>query len=251
MKNQYIGDIGDYGKYGLLRSLALNGIKIGLNWYLCPDDNRTDGNHTEYLLDERMRVYDAEVYDVMKTLAFRKDKTVQMVENSGIFEGISFYHELLDLDSAHWSERAEKREVWHQGAMKALSDADMIFADPDNGLSVTRKPSRKGTEKYILPNEVMDYYKRGKDVVYYHHKSRKNGEEWMIEKTQMCRYIPDARLMAVAFRRWGHRVYIFVLHENKVDFYRKFLNDFLSSAWGTHKVDGKIPFTYEECKDGF
>lgn len=43
MKNQYIGDIGDYGKYGMLRSLAMNGIKIGVNWYLCPNDNRTDG----------------------------------------------------------------------------------------------------------------------------------------------------------------------------------------------------------------
>lgn len=246
MKNQYIGDIGDYGKYGMLRSLVLNGIKIGVNWYLCPDDNRTDGNHTEYLLDERMRVYDAEVYDTMKNLAFREDKTIQMVENSGILDGISFYHGLLDLDSIHWSERAEKREVWHQGALKALSDADMIFADPDNSLSVTRKPSQKGSEKYILPNEAMDYYKRGKDVVYYHHRSRKNDKGWMEEKTQMCRYLPDARLMAVAFRRWNCRVYIFVLHENKVDFYRKILNDFLCSAWGTHKVDGKIPFTYEE-----
>ena len=71
MKNQYIGDIGDYGKYGMLRSLASSGIKIGVNWYLCPDDGRTDGNHTEYLSDARMRVYDAEVYDVMQDLAFR------------------------------------------------------------------------------------------------------------------------------------------------------------------------------------
>lgn len=158
----------------------------------------------------------------------------------------------------NWRERAEKREAWHQGALKALSDVDLIFADPDNSLSVTRKPSRKGSEKYILPNEIMDYYNLGKDVVYYHHRSRKNDEGWMEEKIQMCRYIPDARLMAVAFRRWSCRVYIFVLHENKVDYYGKVLSDFLSSAWGTHKVDGKIPFTYEnivismdEMNDGF
>ena len=34
MKNQYVGDIGDYGKYGLLRFLAEKGIRIGVNWYL-------------------------------------------------------------------------------------------------------------------------------------------------------------------------------------------------------------------------
>jgi hypothetical protein len=30
MKNQYVGDIGDYGKYGLLRFLANRGIRIGV-----------------------------------------------------------------------------------------------------------------------------------------------------------------------------------------------------------------------------
>ena len=38
MKNQYVGDIGDYGKYGLLRFLSNRGIKIGINWYLTKDD---------------------------------------------------------------------------------------------------------------------------------------------------------------------------------------------------------------------
>ena len=76
MKNQYIGDVGDYGKYGMLRFLSDCGIKIGINWYLCPDDGRSDGNHTEYLSDERMRVYDELVYDTMKRLAFLSDKNI-------------------------------------------------------------------------------------------------------------------------------------------------------------------------------
>ena len=42
MKNQYLGDIGDYGKYGLLRFLAIRGIKIGINWYLTEDDESAD-----------------------------------------------------------------------------------------------------------------------------------------------------------------------------------------------------------------
>ena len=236
MKNQYIGDIGDYGKYGMLRSLASSGIKIGVNWYLCPDDGRTDGNHTEYLSDARMRVYDAEVYDVMQDLAFRNDKTVQMVENSGILNGMSFYSELLDLDSLHWSQRTDRRDKWHHGALEALTGVDIVFADPDNSLTVNKKPSQKGLEKFILPDEIMDYYNRGQDVVYYHHRSRKNNEGWMEEKTQMLRFLPDAKLMAVAFRRWSCRVYIFVIHENKVGFYSRALNDFIGSVWGIHNI---------------
>ena len=37
MKNQYFGDVGDYGKYSLLREFALNGISIAVNWYLTED----------------------------------------------------------------------------------------------------------------------------------------------------------------------------------------------------------------------
>ena len=44
MKNQYFGDIGDYGKYGLLRFLGERGLSIAVNWYLTPDDVSNDGN---------------------------------------------------------------------------------------------------------------------------------------------------------------------------------------------------------------
>ena len=36
MKNQYFGDVGDYGKYGLLRFIAKRGVTIAVNWYLTP-----------------------------------------------------------------------------------------------------------------------------------------------------------------------------------------------------------------------
>ena len=49
MKNQYIGDIGDYGKYGLLRFMANRGIKIGVNWYLTENGGSSDGRFTDYL----------------------------------------------------------------------------------------------------------------------------------------------------------------------------------------------------------
>ena len=61
MKNQYVGDIGDYGKYGLLRFLSNRGIKIGINWYLTEDDKSSDGKFIEYLKKPADRVYDPEL----------------------------------------------------------------------------------------------------------------------------------------------------------------------------------------------
>ena len=48
MKNQYVGDIGDYGKYSLLRAFLNAGIKVGINWYLTDNDGSTDGKFKRY-----------------------------------------------------------------------------------------------------------------------------------------------------------------------------------------------------------
>lgn len=40
MQNRYAGDIGDFGKFGLLRALRGSGLSIGVNWYLVPDETR-------------------------------------------------------------------------------------------------------------------------------------------------------------------------------------------------------------------
>lgn len=245
MKNQYIGDIGDYGKYSLLRFLKDTGIEIGVNWYLTPDDGRTDGNHTEYLSDIRMRIYDPEVYDAMKRIAYRENKAIQMVEQNEILSGMSFYHEMMDFSRLHWRERPEARQRWHERAMLALRDASLIFADPDNSLSIRKKPTNKDAQKYILPAEISDYYHRNQQIMYYHHRSRKTADGWLKEKQQIKEYIPDAKLLALSFHRWNARTYIFVLHENKFDFYTRILKEFLETSWGTYSIDGKIPFSTE------
>ncbi|MBR6114512.1 MAG: hypothetical protein IKQ10_04935 [Oscillospiraceae bacterium] len=246
MKNQYVGDVGDYGKYGLLRFLTLHGIKLGVNWYLTPDDYRTDGNHREYLYDPRLRTYDEKLYDVLSELAFRFDKTIQMVQNAGVMDDADFYDELIDLQFIPWRERAEARMTWHQKALETLGASELVFADPDNGLSSTQKPSLKDAQKYILPNEVIDYFERGQQVLYYHHRPRKKGPAWYQEKTQIKQFLPDARLLALSFNRWGCRTYVFVLHEDRYRVYQEVIDEFMDSPWGKYRVDRKAAFIREK-----
>ena len=33
VQDRYAGDIGDYGKIGLLRALQAQGLSVGINWY--------------------------------------------------------------------------------------------------------------------------------------------------------------------------------------------------------------------------
>lgn len=48
MKDQYVGDIGDYAKFSLLRALA-EGRRGGIAWYQTPDDATSHGSHRAYL----------------------------------------------------------------------------------------------------------------------------------------------------------------------------------------------------------
>lgn len=245
MKNQYIGDIGDYGKYGLLRFLRDSGIKIGVNWYMTPNDGRTDGCHTEYIGIEAMRQYDENLFDAMKQIADLDGKHIGMVESCGALDGIAFYHEEMDFDSIPYRIRGEERVEWRRRALTALSGCELVFADPDNGL-IDRKPSAKGAQKYILPEEIECYFKRGQQVVYYQHRPRINETNWEAFKRQILMKIPEARLLAVSFNRWSCRTYIFVLHENEYARYKKLIGSFLESDWGRLKVEKKPAFVPEK-----
>ena len=66
MKNQYVGDIGDFGKYSLLRAFSERGIKVGVNWYRTEDDGSNDGKFTGYFKKGDLRRYSPQIFDVLK-----------------------------------------------------------------------------------------------------------------------------------------------------------------------------------------
>lgn len=84
MKNQYVGDVGDYGKYGLLRYISNKGIHIGVNWYLTEDDGSNDGKFISYLSKESERKYDGELYDFLKEI-IEKEKNLFIWWNREIY----------------------------------------------------------------------------------------------------------------------------------------------------------------------
>ena len=95
MKNQYVGDIGDYGKYALLRAFANEGIKVGVNWYLTEDDGSNDGKFTEYLRSDELRWRAPEVFDALKEIAFNTDKSVVDIENKTTGASIKKFYKCM------------------------------------------------------------------------------------------------------------------------------------------------------------
>ena len=66
MQNRYAGDIGDFGKLGLLRQLRKTGLSVGVNWYLTPDETHNgDGRHVGYLENNVFRSCDEQMWSAL------------------------------------------------------------------------------------------------------------------------------------------------------------------------------------------
>ena len=211
MKNQYVGDIGDYGKFGLLRFLTNHGIKIGINWYLTENDGSSDGRYTGYLNRSEEAIYDSELFKSLQKIAFRSDKTVRMIEDANIIPGAEFYGQILTSRTLEADERELNRRLWFNNAALVFENAELIF---------------------IFPEEICRYYNSGKNVVFYCHKGRRKQEAWEQTKASIQDYIRDAQILAVTCHRGTQRSYIFVLHPDCYHKYNRILKDFLISDWG-------------------
>lgn len=226
MKNQYVGDIGDYGKYSLLRAFINSGVKIGINWYLTENDDSNDGKFTDYLKKkDEYRRYDQDIFDVIKKIAPKKNKSVMDIQNSGILPGTIFYSDMLNPVGTP-TDRRKTRERWFEESIHALEDADLIFMDPDNGLLEDNNASKRGAEKYVLPDEVEQYFNAGHNVVYYCHKGRRNVSQWFDHKSLMFNLIPEAKPAVLTFHKGSQRSYIFLIHDEDFEKYRSIIDKF-------------------------
>ena len=185
MQNRYTRDIGDFAKYGLLRTLCLPtednpyGLRLGVVWYLVPDEGNGDGRFTHYLeANDRnhksYRIWDPVLYDALQRIG-QNGRCVQAVRRSGIL-GIScsFYESILDWHGTTcMSDRVIFRQTWHKNAVESTKDCDVVFLDPDNGLEckVSRYDRKRGG-KFVYMDEMTPYIERGQSVIVYQHLNR-------------------------------------------------------------------------------
>ena len=259
MKTQYVGDIGDYGKYSLLRYIALHGIRIGVNWYLTDNDGSTDGKFTKYVEKDSEKVYDPVVFEELKNIVEQNEqsqRTVRMIQDANLIPEALYFDKKVNSDKVIPMERAWDRRVWFEHSTSVLKDTDLIFADPDNGITYRKTSRNKGCEKYVFPEEIALYYYSGKDVVFYSHKGRRTDEAWERMILRIKESVCDARLFVLTFHRGTQRSYIFVVHPERAEQYELLLAEFISSSeWGRsggftreYLAEGSTDLTPDICR---
>lgn len=236
MQNRYTGDIGDFGKLGLLRVLHSAGLSIGVNWYLTPDEsNNGDGRHTGYLNKEQYQACDKQLWSELKRIVKKGQREIAALENGDILQA-TYYSQPLDFSGKTKAERINLRSKWHKEATAVLNNTDIVFVDPDNGLMV---PSAEGTvkaNKYVEPQELADYYSQGSTVIYYQHKARRN-DTFYIEQHKCllsCHDFDGASGLGLKFFRTSQRYYFFIIQPKHKELINEQIQQMMNTAWKEH-----------------
>lgn len=171
MQDKFVGDVGDYGKYGLLRTLA--GIepvakpryRLGVVWYLRPEVK------LHYLRKPEFHSYDEDLCGVLLDIVDGQTRTVREVERR---------REILGEDAVFFTEHVpnrSKRHEWLCQALEETRDAKIVLIDPDNGLYPCEMEEKEQlSTKHAYLNEVRPFVQRGQTVVVYQSYRRRKGD---------------------------------------------------------------------------
>lgn len=227
MQDAYVGDIGDYGKYGLLRKISNTSLYLAINWYKVNssrENKQEDGKYINYLSQpEKYRYYDSELFDELKRIVLdEQHRNIDEVE-------------AIDIGSTYFFSEAISmgREQWHVRGLEETKKADVVFLDPDNGLATKKMMENKSySEKHVLWSELKNYYDRGQSVILYQHRPQMTKREVVIDgiiefdKT----YLGSDLLLGLEFPKYTNRYYFLFCHM-KHAFELKRVVDQMSAEW--------------------
>ena len=249
MQDRYAGDIGDFGKYGLLRALCGEdehgaALDLGVLWYAFEGDRErapNDGRRIDYLdpPDERLRECDPDLFQRMRDIVSGGNRSISAVEQGGalpprtLFHGEKLHFERTERPLA----RAKKRQDWLARGLDALEGADLVFADPDNGVEVPSvHPLVASGPKYAYYDDLIPCWDRGQSLIIYQHATRGGGGMGLQialrieELREHFDDLPDP--VVLRWRRISARAYFILPAPDHADRLTARVRDFLNSEWG-------------------
>ena len=263
MQDRYVGDIGDFGKYGLLRHLTgmtshelpKDPLRLGVVWYRFPDENdKPDGKFTKYLCEnasnsESLKTCDPDLYDALHEIVYvKKKRDILEVQGGGILpKDTKYFAQGLSFPAEEPSDRRiQRRNDWLIGALRATTASDLVFVDPDNGITETIEPPLRGGPhylvrpwhklgpKYVFMDDLEQFYCRGKSLIIYHHLARwdkaDNQIKYYAERLKECLKLACLP-WALRYHRGTARAYFIVPQNEHMETLKRSVERFVQSKW--------------------
>ncbi len=204
MQDNYVGDIGDYGKYGLLRKICSEGVSLAVNWYKVTPKKiggQDDGKYINYLSKPNIyRLYDPFLFDSLcHIVCVENDRRISRIEKENLFCAKYFSDEI-----------GLNRYIWHQNALQQTDGSDVVFLDPDNGLeTINMFHVGNATDKHVKWEELKDYYIKGQNVILYQHRPQMTTKQKCIEGIVQFQkdFLKADYIMLLEFPKYTNRFY--------------------------------------------
>jgi hypothetical protein len=166
MKVQYFGDVNDYRKFVLLRTLAEVGrFRVGVCWMLTEADGSGHRDNRGYLRQvDQWRRYDPALFAALASApAMPTIEDLRRVESEALIPDATFFNDFTPNGLA-------ERGPYHRACMNTFKACELTFFDPDNGLEVkSTAKGRKWSSKYAYLDEIADHYAAGRSILLYQH----------------------------------------------------------------------------------
>ena len=222
MKNQYVGDINDFRKYGLLRVITPP-IPITVCWMLTADDPSGNGTLVDYLhRPKRWRDFDPPLFDHLhERVAENDERHIQIVEQDGPLPNARFHSRVLP-------ESADERQAYFQELLTKAQGTALVFFDPDNGMGVKSTPyGRNGSSHYLYWHELENVFLSGYSVLVYQHFPRVDRDRFVDQHAEA--FANSLSVNHVFSVRTAHMVFFLAVQDGHRYFSERL--SFLAERW--------------------
>jgi hypothetical protein len=166
MQLQYLGGIGDFGKFALLRHL-MKDRRLAVCCYLTGGKYETKDRerHLDYLeRPEDFRHFAPEVFDRLAAFDDGVDDPLAKLQASGILGNAVFLRKEVP-------KRVSVRRLWGHELAASVGSADLVFLDPDRGIE-----GKRLTNRHVALAEIKALRLPGRALIIGHRPSGRKSE---------------------------------------------------------------------------
>jgi hypothetical protein len=227
VQNGFLADIGDFGKFGLLRHLvsvdSAFRSTLAVIWYEVPSDRDRAPSRYRYFEDSSVVACDPALAHALRRLSV-----------NGVLGDVPRAR-ILPAATAYFTDPVPRTAIaradWCERAVRAARGSDIVFLDPDNGIA-----ERSTSAQHVGHAELAKFAQLDATIVVYHHLHRRepHASQLLSLQRRVGLVLPERAVHLLWYRRGGSRVFIVAPRLSDSATIAQRLRGFARGPWAEH-----------------